>query len=131
MKKILLSFLLLLPLKTLALDTGLETAAEGTGLKTIDSVPEAARILINAALSLLGVIFIIMIILAGFKWMTASGDPKKVEEARDNIKNAVIGLAVVLAAYAITYFVFQALGVEGFNSNGGANGGGNPPPAQR
>lgn len=125
MKKIILSFLLLLPLKTLALDTGLETAAGDINgpLRSISSIPQAARILINAALSLLGVIFIIMIILAGFKWMTASGDPKKVEEARDNIKNAVIGLAVVLAAYAITYFVFQALGVEGFGS-GGVNGGG-------
>src|SRR3989339_844915 len=130
MKKIILSFLLLLPARTLALDTGLEAAAPQS-LLNIYSIPQAARILIDAALSLLGVIFIIMIILAGFKWMTASGDPKKVEEARDNIKNAVIGLAVVLAAYAITYFVFQALGVEGFNSNGGANGGGNPPPAQR
>ena len=119
-----------MPARTLALDTGLEAAAPQS-LLNIYSIPQAARILINAALSLLGVIFIIMIILAGFKWMTASGDPKKVEEARDNIKNAVIGLAVVLAAYAITYFVFQALGVEGFNSNGGANGGGNPPPAQR
>ncbi len=124
MKNILLSFLLLLPLKTLALDTGLETAAKGTPLKNISSIPQAARILINAALSLLGVIFIIMIILAGFKWMTASGDPKKVEEAKENIKNSVIGLAVVLAAYAITYFVFQALGVEGFNSNGAGPDGG-------
>lgn len=128
MKKIILSFLLLLPLKTLALDTGLETAAPPS-LINISSIPQAAKILINAALSLLGVLFIIMIILAGFKWMTAQGDAKKVEEAKENIKNAVIGLVVVLAAYSITYFVFQALGVEGFGStpaqgpcpNGGVN----------
>lgn len=129
MKKIILSFLLLAPFKTFALDTGLNTAAPES-LKNINSVPGAAKILINAALSLLGVIFIIMIILAGFKWMTAQGDAKKVEEARENIKNATIGLVVVLAAYAITYFVFQALGVEGFNSNGGANGGGGGQAAQ-
>ncbi len=118
MKNIFLSFLLLLPFKVLATDGGLSDAAP-TELKRFSSVPAAINILINAALSLLGVIFIILIILAGFKWMTSSGDAKKVEEARENIKNAVIGLVVVLAAYAITKFVFDALICSG--SDGSAN----------
>lgn len=120
MKNIFLSFLLLLPFKALAGDGGLSAAAPDE-LERFYSIPFAISFLINAALSLLGVIFIIMIILAGFKWMTAQGDPKKVEEARDNIKNAVMGLVVVLAAYAITKFVFDAL-ING-GANGGVNGG--------
>ncbi len=116
MKKIILSFLLLLPTQSLALGTGLEEAAP-PALRKFESVPYAVNVLINAALSLLGVIFIIMVILAGFKWMTAQGDAKKVEEARDNIKNAVMGLVVVLAAYAITKFIFDVLLNDGTGGN--------------
>src|SRR3989339_484298 len=131
MKK-LLAILLLLPNITLAQSNIMQNLdAATTAYKQDVPLMQVIGSIIKIFLMLLGTIFVILLLFAGFKWMTASGDPKKVEEARDNIKNAVIGLAVVLAAYAITYFVFQALGVEGFNSNGGANGGGNPPPAQR
>lgn len=122
MKKIIWSFLLLLPAQSLALETGLTEAAP-PALQRFRSVPYAVNVLINAALSLLGVIFIIMVILAGFKWMTAQGDAKKVEEARDNIKNAVMGLVVVLAAYAITKFIFDVL-LNDAAPAGGTNGGG-------
>lgn len=118
MKKIISSFLLLLPSLSLAQTDGGLNAAAPSQLRRIGSVPDMANILINAALSLLGVIFIILIILAGFKWMTAQGDSKKVDEAKDNIKNAVTGLIVVLAAYAITTFVFNVLLNEAPANNG-------------
>lgn len=65
---------------------------------------------IEAFLGLLAIIFIILMIVAGYKWMTAAGNEDKVKEARTQIKNAVIGLAIIIMAYAITYFVFEALG---------------------
>ncbi|MBU4205154.1 pilin [Patescibacteria group bacterium] len=55
-------------------------------------------------LGLLGLIFVILIILAGYKYMMA-GDNKVTEEALSQIKNAVIGLAIILAAYGVTIFV--------------------------
>lgn len=65
--------------------------------------------LITAFLSLLGVIFIILIILAGYNWMTAGGEEEKVRKAKDMIKRALIGLFIIIAAYAITVFVFKVL----------------------
>jgi ABC-type phosphate transport system auxiliary subunit len=52
-------------------------------------------------------------IVAGFQWMTAAGNETKVEKALSMIKTAVIGLIIVLAAYAITYFIFTYLPFSG------------------
>ena len=73
-----------------------------------DNGPELSAVvgkIINTALTLLGAIFLILIIYGGFKWMTAGGDPGKVEKEMDIIKNSLIGLVIVLGAYAITTFV--------------------------
>jgi len=60
-------------------------------------------------LGFLALIFIVLLILAGVKWMLARGDEAKVTEASHQILHAVIGLAIILAAYAITYYVFNTL----------------------
>jgi hypothetical protein len=64
---------------------------------------------IKAFLGLLGIIFVYLMVLAGYNWMTAAGDEQKVEKAKDQIKRAIIGLIIVVSAYAITYFVLQAM----------------------
>ena len=61
---------------------------------------------IKASLGLLGVIFIILIIASGYQWMTAGGNEEKVAKARQTIIRAAIGLTIIVAAYAITHFVF-------------------------
>jgi len=65
--------------------------------------------IINVALSLLGAILVILILYGGFKWMTAGGDPSKVEKAVAVLRNAVIGIVIVLAAFAISSFVLNGL----------------------
>lgn len=60
-------------------------------------------------LGLLGIIFIVLLVIAGQKWMTAGGEEQKVNEAKDTIKRAIIGLIIVVSAYSITYFVFRNL----------------------
>lgn len=64
---------------------------------------------IKALLGLLGIIFVYLMVLAGYNWMTAAGDEQKVEKAKDEIKRAIIGLIIIVSAYAITYFVLQAM----------------------
>ena len=64
---------------------------------------------INVALSLLGVVAVVIVLMGGFKWMTAGGNDTKVEEARKIIFQGVIGLAVVLSAWAIAIFVLNSL----------------------
>ena len=61
----------------------------------------AVRIL----LSLLGVIFIIMMIYGGYHYMTAGGDESKVEKSRKTIQRAIIGLIILVSSYAIWNFI--------------------------
>ena len=63
--------------------------------------------IIQIVLGLLAIIFLALTILAGFRWMTAAGNEETVKKAQATITGAVIGLVIVLAAYAITYFIFK------------------------
>ncbi|MFH1254979.1 MAG: hypothetical protein V1667_00685 [bacterium] len=68
----------------------------------------AARI-IRIILELLGIIALAIIIYAGFKWMTAGGDESKVEDAKKQLVNGLIGLVIILVAFSIATFVFYRL----------------------
>ncbi|MBI2644641.1 hypothetical protein HYW94_00480 [Candidatus Uhrbacteria bacterium] len=61
--------------------------------------------IIQTILGLLGVVFIILIIYSGFLWMTASGNDEKIKTAQGHLRNAVIGVAIVIGAQIVTYFV--------------------------
>lgn len=73
------------------------------------SVAQIVGGVINAILSLLGVIFLALLVYGGFKWMTAGGEEEEVTKAKDVIKHAIIGLIIVLAAAAINAFVFESI----------------------
>jgi hypothetical protein len=92
---------------------GLEEAAKkglGGGSKPeITSLPEAIGKIIGAGLAFLGVIFLVLIIYSGFVWMLSRGNDQAVSKAKDTISAAIIGLVIVLAAYALTNFIGQAL----------------------
>lgn len=68
---------------------------------TETSLASNLGLIVNVILSLLGVMFVILIIFAGVKWMTAGGNEKQIEEAQKKISNTVIGLLIVIAAYSI------------------------------
>lgn len=91
----------------------LESAGETAGFLARDIDPVISTV-IQATLSLLGVIFIILIIYGGGLWMTAKGNEQQVDKARNLITAAIIGLVIVVAAYAISYFVIKTIGGAGF-----------------
>ena len=64
---------------------------------------------INIILSMLGVVFLVLLIYGGFLWMTARGNEQQVEKAKDTIFSSIIGLIIVLSAYAISIFVVSKL----------------------
>jgi hypothetical protein len=74
-----------------------------------DSLNSGIGLIIGVLLSLLGVIFLGLTIYGGILWMTAGGKEEQVEKAKNIIANSLIGLVIVLAAYAISYFVINAL----------------------
>lgn len=65
-------------------------------------------LLVNAALGLLGAIFIILMIIAGYRYMTAEGNEQKTEKAIATIKHSLIGLIITLSSWAIWAFIFTA-----------------------
>ena len=82
---------------------GYETAAEDASIEVL-----IAQI-IQAVLSLIGVIFLILMIYGGYLWMTARGNEEQVTKAKGVITASLIGIIVVLGAYAISYFVISIL----------------------
>lgn len=91
--------------------TGLEKTAQRSGLNNtgITDVPSAIGKIVGAGLSFIGVLFFILMIYGGFIWMLARGNEQEVTKAKDLITSAVIGLVIVLSAYAITYYVGDLL----------------------
>lgn len=57
---------------------------------------------IQIILSFIGVLFLILMIYGGYVWMMARGDEQSVTKAQGIIKNSIIGIIIVLMAYAIT-----------------------------
>lgn len=84
---------------------GLKTSGASAGFAENRSLTDQVSSIISAALSFLGVIFVILMIYGGFLWMTARGDEGQVTKAKDLITAAVLGLIVVVSAYAISVFV--------------------------
>jgi len=66
---------------------------------------EIARNVIQIMLGLLGIIAVVIILIGGFKWMTASGNEDKVTEAKKLLGAGIIGLLIVLAAWALAMFI--------------------------
>ncbi len=102
-------------------DTGIDTLTP-SGLTTVDIRLIVARA-IKIFLGLLGIIAIALIVYAGYFWMTSAGDPAKTQRAKDIMKNAAIGLAIILASYAIVAYIFNLLlyATQGGSSEEGEN----------
>lgn len=75
------------------------------------TVPLEERIgeIISIFLGFLGVIFLILMIYAGFNWMTAGGEEEKITKARNTIRAAILGLLIVISAYALSVFIIENL----------------------
>lgn len=78
------------------------------GMKATDPRAILAR-LVKSALSLLGIIVLVLILWSGLKYMMAGGDEERAKNARSTFVNTLIGLFIILAAYSIVNFVFGAL----------------------
>ena len=69
--------------------------------------------IIQTVLSFLGVVFLVLMIYGGFMWMTARGDDTQTKKAMSLIQAAIIGMVIVMSAYAISFFVMSQFGTLG------------------
>lgn len=101
------SYTLMSRLNNIGNEAGFNTNSDEADL------PLIVGIIISGLLSLLGIVFIILTIYAGYTWMMARGNEEKVNKSLATIRMAIIGLIIVLGAYAISYFVFTYLPFSG------------------
>ena len=81
---------------------------------------DTISLLINVALGFLGVLATLIILYGGWIWMTSQGATDKTDKAKKIILNAVIGLMIILASYAVARFVLHQI----YDATGGLGGGG-------
>lgn len=96
--------LLILPVMAVAQVNQNPTIGTTFGLGTADLESTVVNI-VQWVLGFLGLVAVIMILIGGFQWMTAGGNEEKVASAKKIISAAVIGLIIVLLAWAIVIFV--------------------------
>jgi hypothetical protein len=79
---------------------------------------------LGLAITLAGVLFLIYLIWSGIEWILSGGEKAGVEAARNKITNALIGLVIVVAAWAIFSLLKTFLGLPNSVNVGGSGGGG-------
>lgn len=93
-------------------DVGLTDTARTAGFDTSEDVVIGTYIgerIIDPLFSLMGIIFLILIIYGGILWMTGGGNPETIKKAKSILVNSLIGLLIILLSYGFTIFVFQQL----------------------
>jgi lysylphosphatidylglycerol synthetase-like protein (DUF2156 family) len=88
---------------------GISYGGSTSGVESGTQLASIIGTIISIALSLLGIVFLTLLVYAGYNYLMAGGDESKVETAKHTISRSIIGLFIVLAAYAIAKFVVPAL----------------------
>src|SRR3989344_3381408 len=97
----------ILPSVATALDTGLSYGTI-TGLSSQDIRITIMKI-VRVLLGLVGIIALVIIVYAGFLWMTSAGNAEQIDKAKRTLRNAAIGLLIIFLAFAIVSFISRAL----------------------
>lgn len=94
--------------------------ADNAGLGTISGTEAIGRI-IKIALGFLGLIALVIVMIAGFKWMTSNGNEEKIKNAKKMLLNGIIGMIIILFSYVIVNFIIktaqEGTGIFGGNGN--------------
>lgn len=104
---------MIFPIPAHAAETVINLNPKGFGSDlTSLSVPGIVSGAISLAILLVALVFFFILILGGLKWVMSGGDQKNVESARNQITNALIGLAIVFAAFAIMKLIEIIFGIS-------------------
>ena len=93
----------------------------GYGATTETTLAETAGIAIKAALSFVGVIFLVLMVYAGYLWFTSRGEEEPIKKAQKIIVASMIGLVIVAGAYGITAVVVPKILEKTTGEGGGAS----------
>ena len=96
--------------------SGIDTKASGNAGAYFSAAIGRA---LNIVFTVMGAIFMTVILIGGYKWMTAGGNEENVKKAKEFIVNGINGMIVMFMAYALVYIIFVALNAA---TNGGMGG---------
>jgi len=96
-----------------AQDINLKPSGFGTQLTTL-TVSGIVSGAISLVMLVVALVFFFILIAGGLRWVMSEGDQKAVEAARGQITNALIGLAIVFAAFAIMKLIETVFGISLF-----------------
>lgn len=85
---------------------------DAEGVASISCLMPLFASIIKAIVAFGAVALFIMLIVSGFKLLSSGGDPKKLEEARGSITQAIVGIAIMSIAYLIILTIQTFTGVE-------------------
>lgn len=92
-----------------------EIVTSGSGDTALNAMTKIISNVVALATTLAGIFFIIYFLLAAYAWITSEGDSGKLKKARDQIIHAIIGLALVVATYAMVGFIGKLVGIDILN----------------
>lgn len=93
------------------LDVTVDEAKKGQAVPNVGkSIPVLIGSFIKVVLSIVGTLFFLLMVYAGFLWMTARGETEKVQTAQRIMTSAIVGVLIISASYAIVRFVLTTFG---------------------
>lgn len=81
-----------------------------TGLSNTSAGPTELQSILQIVFGIIGSIAVLIILIAGFKFISSSGNPESIAKARETIIYAIIGLVVAMLAEVIVSFVLFSVG---------------------
>ncbi len=103
-------------LTSLSLTTPVFAQNIGIGKPNKVAIVDIGRLItssVNLVVVVSGILVFVYLVWGGIQWLTSGGDKTHVQEARDKITHALIGLAIIAAAWALTMIITTFLGVQG------------------
>jgi len=90
-------------------ELGLGNIGNEIGLSTNTDIKAVIARIIRVLLGFLGIIAVVIVLWGGFQWMTAAGNEEKVTSARATLTAGLIGLIIILSAYALASFIITTI----------------------
>ncbi|MFH1047917.1 MAG: pilin [Patescibacteria group bacterium] len=94
---------------SVGLNVTAEASGKTSGLLRTPGLGSLIGEIIGAVLGMVGVLFFILMIYAGFLWMTSRGNEEQVTKAKNIFSGAIIGLFIIVTAYYLVDFLFGLL----------------------
>jgi hypothetical protein len=90
-------------------------SANARNAATLQDLEVVFARVVSTILGFAGIALFIMLLVGGFKFMTAGGDPKAAESAKKTLTFAVVGIVLVASSYLILRFINVFTGVDILN----------------